>query len=213
MVDNGQENVTESCFSQFYQAEVLLPTNQLGFPRVHNANVDHFASDHAHVLQPMFYSQASQPQGWNSREASLPRSTSINSNPEMHSSEQVGHLTDETVSNTVDQTLHYQEKLKPEEQVKHGLTADGQTGASLYSGVEDHTKSSISDSNHDQPGSLAVHQTAEKVTTPESLNDGSSLFTPDGSSGIDCPRPSHREAALMKFRMKRKDRCFEKKVS
>ncbi|KAK1303685.1 Two-component response regulator-like PRR95 [Acorus calamus] len=38
------------------------------------------------------------------------------------------------------------------------------------------------------------------------------LFTHDGTKMVDYSRSAQREAALMKFRMKRKDRCFEKKV-
>jgi pseudo-response regulator 5 len=47
------------------------------------------------------------------------------------------------------------------------------------------------------------------IIAPESGNDsGIQNF---GINGLDSDR-SRREAALMKFRMKRKERCFEKKV-
>ncbi|CAM0874546.1 unnamed protein product [Alopecurus aequalis] len=47
------------------------------------------------------------------------------------------------------------------------------------------------------------------LITPESVNEsGVQNF---GMNGLDSDR-SRREAALMKFRMKRKERCFEKKV-
>jgi pseudo-response regulator 5 len=45
----------------------------------------------------------------------------------------------------------------------------------------------------------------------ENLNDGDN-FNRDGFRGIDSLRSSQREAALTKFRLKRKDRCYEKKV-
>ncbi|CAL9135369.1 unnamed protein product [Musa textilis] len=50
---------------------------------------------------------------------------------------------------------------------------------------------------------------ANAVNSLENWND---IFIQNcGREGLDCDR-SRREAALIKFRMKRKDRCFEKKV-
>ncbi|KAK1326080.1 Two-component response regulator-like APRR5 [Acorus calamus] len=52
--------------------------------------------------------------------------------------------------------------------------------------------------------------TVNRVTS-ENTNE-ECLFTHDGTKMVDYCRSAQREAALMKFRMKRKDRCFEKKV-
>ena len=61
-----------------------------------------------------------------------------------------------------------------------------------------------------------VHEECQPLPSPsrrlvtESEEHGAEV----DRSGIECdPNRSHREAALMKFRQKRKDRCFEKKVN
>ncbi|KAF6136248.1 hypothetical protein GIB67_001657 [Kingdonia uniflora] len=74
--------------------------------------------------------------------------------------------------------------------------------SSLCNSVISQRNSSGSESNCNGNG--------ENVS-PVSVNDGS-LFVSDESRVVDIYYSTHREAALAKFRLKRKDRCFDKKV-
>lgn len=44
-------------------------------------------------------------------------------------------------------------------------------------------------------------------------NSGDGISRRNGGIGVDEDRVAHREAALTKFRQKRKERCFERRVT
>ncbi|KAJ6404435.1 hypothetical protein OIU84_012595 [Salix udensis] len=74
--------------------------------------------------------------------------------------------------------------------------------------LQQNTMEPVDEMRHDSPAAVV---TAEKSMAQENLNNGGN-FNHDGFGGIDSYRSSQREAALTKFRMKRKDRCYEKRV-
>nr|XP_011468888.1 PREDICTED: two-component response regulator-like PRR95 isoform X2 [Fragaria vesca subsp. vesca] len=128
-------------------------------------------------------------------------------------SEQGYDQSDKITEKSIDQTLLEQNKPENVEHLNPGSPAASQSGcSSLGNGTVDNhisgsTYGSICSSN-DGNASMAV--AGEMATASESLND-SGCYVREGF-GADSLRASQREAALIKFRLKRKDRCFEKKV-
>ncbi|MBA0877063.1 hypothetical protein Goshw_005335 [Gossypium schwendimanii] len=145
----------------------------------------------------------------------LPVSTSVHSDPDVDDSEQCYRWCDEATNSSNDQTLQGQNKQEPIEELRCSSLIDYQSACSrLCNDVENHEKSCThgavpSWSNASSVVTLAA--AIDKGTTMETFNN-SNCFIHDGLKGMDTHRSSQREAALMKFRLKRKDRCFEKKV-
>ncbi|KAA3475176.1 two-component response regulator-like APRR3 isoform X1 [Gossypium australe] len=145
----------------------------------------------------------------------LPVSTSVHSDPDVDDSEQRYRWCDEATNSSNDQTLQGQNKQEPIEELRCSSLIDDQSACSrLCNDVENHEKSCThgavpSWSNASSVVTLAA--AIGKGTTMETFNN-SNCFIHDGLKGMDTHRSSQREAALMKFRLKRKDRCFEKKV-
>ncbi|TYH43248.1 hypothetical protein ES332_D11G114800v1 [Gossypium tomentosum] len=145
----------------------------------------------------------------------LPVSTSVYSDPDVDDSEQCYRWCDEATNSSNDQTLQGQNKQEPIEELRCSSLIDYQSACSrLCNDVENHEKSCThgavpSWSNASSVVTLAA--AIDKGTTMETFNN-SNCFIHDGLKGMDTHRFSQREAALMKFRLKRKDRCFEKKV-
>ncbi|XP_021822656.1 two-component response regulator-like PRR95 isoform X3 [Prunus avium] len=104
-------------------------------------------------------------------------------------------------------------KLERMEESRPGSPATGQSAcSSLGNAVGNNIGSGAYGSNctsNDGDATLAV--ASEITTASESLN-GSGRYIHEGLGVADSLRSSQREAALTKFRLKRKDRCFEKKV-
>ncbi|KAJ9681018.1 hypothetical protein PVL29_020095 [Vitis rotundifolia] len=103
--------------------------------------------------------------------------------------------------------------LEPMEELSHGSPVAGQSASSsLCNGVVSHLSSSVHGSfckrNDGNPTSNGA---VVRTTAPESVND-EGLSNNDALKGMDSHHSTQREAALMKFRLKRKERCFEKKV-
>ncbi|KAF2324953.1 hypothetical protein GH714_021839 [Hevea brasiliensis] len=128
-------------------------------------------------------------------------------------SEQNNRQSEETTTNSVDQSLHQQNNMELAEELRHGSPAASQsTSSSMCNGIADDSNSSAYGSfcsRHEGSATLVV--ASEKAMVPERVNDGG-FFVYDRFKGMDSHRFSQREAALTKFRLKRKDRCYEKKV-
>ncbi|BBG97716.1 pseudo-response regulator 5 [Prunus dulcis] len=143
---------------------------------------------------------------------SFPVNTSNHSNPEIHHSEQDCHLSDKTTYKSFDQTVHKQNKLERMEESRPGSPATGQSAcSSLGNAVGNNIGSGAYGSNCTSNDGDALAVASEITVASESLN-GSGHYVHEGLGGADSLRSSQREAALTKFRLKRKDRCFEKKV-
>ncbi|XP_034204912.1 two-component response regulator-like PRR95 isoform X2 [Prunus dulcis] len=103
-------------------------------------------------------------------------------------------------------------KLERMEESRPGSPATGQSAcSSLGNAVGNNIGSGAYGSNCTSNDGDALAVASEITVASESLN-GSGHYVHEGLGGADSLRSSQREAALTKFRLKRKDRCFEKKV-
>ncbi|KAE7999284.1 hypothetical protein FH972_003732 [Carpinus fangiana] len=200
-LSNSQENMPTLVIGQSGQVELQFPSHQLGTVPV-PGNSPFFPS--------MLFTQSglppvSSPKPTCERHHSpFPSSASVQSNPEIPNSELGYHQSDETTNNSIHQAVHEENDLEHVEEIKDGFPAAGQnTTSSLCYGAVDHTDAYGSSSTRRDETATA--------TAPESWNE-SGLSVHDVSRGMDSLRATQREAALTKFRLKRKDRCFEKKV-
>lgn len=122
--------------------------------------------------------------------------------PELASATQEQNGLDQTNESEDGADGHLPDKLKSEGQI---MREDFPLGAQVIGDRCDTiTENSVKINLHKSISDGA----AEKVTAPETCD----LFTNDQFKSLDARPSSQRAAALMKFRMKRKDRCFEKKV-
>ena len=212
-LSNSQENITSLLVGQSGQAELQFPSHQLGMIPAPGVRYDNICAGYGHLFPPMLHTQPGLPPVWSPKstwqqdQSPLISSTSVQSNPEIHSPEQGYHHSNETTNNSIhqaDQDEHEENDLEPVEEHRHGSSAAGQTTtSSLCNGAVDHI-------NGVAYGNSSTRRD-ENATAPESLSEGGH-FIHDGSRGLDSSRSSQREAALTKFRLKRKDRCYEKKV-
>ncbi|KAK1558927.1 hypothetical protein Q3G72_008370 [Acer saccharum] len=221
---NRTENLTSPVIGQSGQAEVIfpspiLPSPQLGFSPVSGVRFDNTRAGYTQAFPPIFYTQSGLPPAWSpqslcQREQSpFPTCTSAHSNPDIYGLEQGYQRGDGTTSNSIDQAVCEQKDVELLEEMRQGSPADGQSAcSSLCNGLGNNDNSCTSGgpcSRIDEISTLT--QAINKGTAPESMNEGT-LLSHDRFRGTDSHRSSQREAALTKFRLKRKDRCFEKKV-
>ncbi|KAK9280571.1 hypothetical protein L1049_014264 [Liquidambar formosana] len=219
-LSNSQENMTTLVIGQSGQVEAAFPSAPLGLIPVPAVRLDSLCAGYRHVFPPLYYTKSGLPRVWSPKSTSqqeqspVPMSSSHQSNPEIHESQQSYCPFGVTTDNSTDQTVHEQENnLECCEDLRHGSPATSQSGrSSLCNDVVNHLNSSAhtsicnrSDGNATSPAPVV------RVTAAESVN-GEGHFIQDGFKGIDSNRSIQREAALMKFRLKRKDRCYEKKV-
>ncbi|KAL4652786.1 hypothetical protein ACB092_01G256700 [Castanea dentata] len=212
-LSNSQENIASLPIGQSGQAELQFPSHQLGMIPVPGVRYDNICAGYGHLFPSMFHSQPALPPVRSPKstcqqdQSPLISSTLVQSNPEIHSSEQVYHRSNETTNNSIhqaDKAEHEENDLEPVEEHRHGSSAAGQTTtSSLCNGAVDHING-VAYGNSSTRGD-------GNATAPESLSE-SGHFIHDGSRGLDSSRSSQREAALTKFRLKRKDRCYDKKV-
>ncbi|XP_037496233.1 two-component response regulator-like APRR3 isoform X3 [Jatropha curcas] len=203
-LNGGQEIMTTLVIGQSRQAELAYP-NPIPIPGV---RVDNISTGYGHVF-PSLYGQKGVSPAWNPKLSSqrdqspFATSTSIHSNPEIHDSEQNNRQSDDITINSVDQNLYKHDNMEQVEELRHSSPAAGQsTSSSMCNGIADHNKSSAYGSSCSRSdGNTTLAAAPEEVVKPESLKDGGIPF-----------RSSQREAALTKFRLKRKDRCYEQKV-
>ncbi|KAI4355316.1 hypothetical protein L6164_004101 [Bauhinia variegata] len=207
----GHENMTSPVVGQSVQTEVQLPNGQHGsFPASTAVTSDHMSSENGHVLPSVFYTQSGGHPIWSPKpvykkeNSPLPTSSSFQSNPESHNSEQCYHWSDDATYSSIDQTVDDKSNL---DSVRHDSPAAGKnTSNSLCHDTANHINSSAySGSDGNTTSAMVVENIHEKFSENGRHNS-------DGLRGMDSHRGSQREAALTKFRLKRKDRCFEKKV-
>lgn len=148
------------------------------------------------------YDQAFTP-GEEREHPNLPASPSVHFKPEIHNFEQGYRQSDGTSNCYIYQTIREEKSQESVGQPKCGSPGDGQSASS----------SLCNDAlNHESSSSYMNVSCHDKIAASESANC-SNMFVRDGETKeIDSHRSSQREAALTKFRLKRKDRCFDKKV-
>lgn len=132
----------------------------------------------------------------------FPSSTSSHSNPESHNSDQHHHpCSDEANYTCLSQNLDHARYDSP----TSGQIVDNDSCHALNH-INSRTYRCIGNGNDGNATSIMVVK-----DNPESFSD-SGCYNYDVFRLIDSHRSSQREAALTKFRLKRKERCFEKKV-
>ncbi|KAL0340923.1 UNVERIFIED_CONTAM: Two-component response regulator-like APRR5 [Sesamum radiatum] len=201
-ISSVRPGLPETSFPHPQQREISqpIPVRGLRFENIING----FGS----LMPQMYYAQ--------SAPSSLPSPGTPNHSPSFtqlnpfypsdhrpSSSQQFHNIIDQRISNAMDQTDKKQgQKLETVEDRVHVSPANDQSGnGSFYNG---HI------SNHHTTGSgsnVKIDSTSVVKTIPECGNEEGS-HVHEGASH----RSMQREAALNKFRLKRKDRCFEKKV-
>ncbi|KAL9435351.1 hypothetical protein AB3S75_021596 [Citrus x aurantiifolia] len=212
---NSQENMTSLVMGQSEQAAVAFAGPHLGFIPVPGVRFDNIFAGYSHIFPPIFYTKSGLQPAWSPNSSHqqehhpFPISASVHSNPDVHDSEQVYGRMGEINHNSVDQTVYEQSKGRPLEQLRHGSPAGNQSSNSgLCNGLANNSSSGTY-SRIDRNSSSA--KASGTGTVPQNLN-GRTLFIHDGFNGISAHHSSQRDAALTKFRLKRKDRCYDKKV-
>lgn len=173
------------------------------------------------VLPQVCFVQSGLPPAWRPKPAGqrehspFPLSTSVRSNPDVHDSEQGYHRSDVATNCSINQTFQEQNKQESLGQLRCNSPIADQVASSGLCNVDaDHEKSSTHEgvsSRSDASATATFAEAIDKGTSTESFNDRN-FFIHDGLRGMDTHHSSQREAALRKFRLKRKDRCFQKKV-
>ncbi|KAG6725720.1 hypothetical protein I3842_02G045500 [Carya illinoinensis] len=204
----GHENSITSVIDESREGEPKFSSHQVGIMPV--SGVTDANSGYSHVFPPMVYIRSDLPSvpklACQRDQSPFPSSTSVQSNPETHNSEQGYHFSDEISESPIHQDMQEDKNMEQMEELGHGsaaAAADQTTTSSLCNGAVDSSKRVAYGSSFSRRDEIA--------TVSESWNE-SSLSIHDGSRGMDALRSSQREAALTKFRLKRKDRCYEKKV-
>ncbi|KAK9293255.1 hypothetical protein L1049_021246 [Liquidambar formosana] len=208
-----QRSVISLATGQSGEAETALPcTQQRVFPApvpVRGIRFDSLCTGYG--LPPIFCTQSG-PSPIPSSSSAGQKETSFRANPfhqshlEMNNSQQLYDSLDQNANNSTNQTTHKQEyKLDSlDDRGRVSPATDRSANSSFCNGAVSHLNSigcgSMCGSNGNV-NAVAVVRSAE-----ESKNEGP--FNHEGNSH----RSIQREVALNKFRLKRKDRCFEKKV-
>ncbi|KAH9731220.1 Two-component response regulator-like PRR95 [Citrus sinensis] len=212
---NSRENMTSLVMGQSEQAAVAFAGPHLGFIPVPGVRFDNIFAGYSHIFPSIFYTKSGLQPAWSPNSSHqkehhrFPISASVHSNPDVHDSEQVYGRTGEINHNSVDQTVCEQSKGRPLEQLRHGSPAGNQSSNSgLCNGLANNSSSGTY-SRIDRNSSSA--KASGTGTVPQNLN-GCTLFIHDRFNGISARHSSQRDAALTKFRLKRKDRCYDKKV-
>lgn len=202
----GQSNHSEVATYCSQQRVFPLPIPVKGI-RINNP-----CAGYGSVVPPVFCSQSGSssmvsPSSVAQQESPLGMNTFYQMNRETNKSEQVYDPLCRDANITLDQAIHNQEhKLDSLDDRGHiSPTTDQSASSSFCNGNLSHLNSigygSACGSNSNADQAVLVR------TASESKND-ESYFTNNANSH----RSIQRQAALTKFRMKRKDRCFEKKV-
>ncbi|KAK4431258.1 Two-component response regulator-like APRR5 [Sesamum alatum] len=197
-VQTGQPEMTFS-YSQNREVSHPIPVRGVGFENI--------IKDYGSVMPPTYCAKSGQsplpsPGGAHHSE-SIPRKNPFySSDCRPSNSQQFHNLMDQRISDAIDQTDNkHGHKLENLEDPGHASPANDQSGNSSFcnSNISHHQTGSGSNSK--------INVISGNKTPSESGNE-ESFHVHEGSS----QRSMQREAALTKFRMKRKDRCFEKKV-
>ncbi|XP_043716642.1 two-component response regulator-like PRR95 isoform X2 [Telopea speciosissima] len=217
--DAPQQNSLTSSVGQSDLAETVIPCHQQVIPApvpIGGMSFDGLYASYATVLPPMFYESAQLPLRGQSTGSRLEPSTvclnlSHQPNPETQY-EQGCHFQDQNADSSTNQTLREQvHNIEDLEDPSDVSPPTGQSANScIYNGARSYLNSSgcgsvCNGNNGNVTAVIAARATVE-------CRSGESLFVHDRVGGMDPHCSTHREAALTKFRLKRKDRCYEKKV-
>uniref|UniRef100_A0A803NTP5 Response regulatory domain-containing protein n=1 Tax=Cannabis sativa TaxID=3483 RepID=A0A803NTP5_CANSA len=203
-------NLPASVAGQSGHTAVSLPSPQLGMSPVKGLKYENSGGNQ---LLPSFYTQSSVSSTWGPISESQREKSPFAANTSSQHSEQGYQLSEEATHKSSDQTKQEKKEFDLVEEVKPSsfAAADQSHGGSFCDGVGDQISSAEHGSScgRNDGNTNSSSGADEKTTTSRGLNDNGH-FVYESFRGMDLHRMSQREAALTKFRMKRKDRCFEK---
>ncbi|PSS26238.1 Two-component response regulator-like [Actinidia chinensis var. chinensis] len=199
---SNQENTSTLSTAQSGHSEAAFPGPQIGFIPVPGLKIDSSCAGYGQLFPPLFYTQSSIPSLWSSKDhrehSPFLMSSSLHSGSEIHNSNE-----------TAREGTNNLESVKVE---SHGSSALGLSGIdSLCNGIERELDNGASENIcNGYDGNANPANSSVRTSVSGSVNDNRLICY--GSKGMDAHCSSQREAALMKFRLKRKERCYEKKV-
>ena len=206
------ENMIGTVIDQHGQVKPKLSNSQCGMLPVSGVISDLKSKGHGNAFTSVFYAPSGPHPVWSPKpvcqneSSPFPTSTSSQSNPESHNSDQYHECSNDATC--LNQNVKEDADLDQER--RDSPAADQSAGYSLCHDASYHVNSSAygsMDSGNDGHATSAI----VSKNNPEVFSD-SVCHNYDGSRGTESHRTSQREAALTKFRLKRKERCFEKKV-
>lgn len=196
-----QENITYLVIGQSGQVDTKC---QLEFFPATGATSDNKSMEHDNVLHSMFNAQSGMHPTWTpksvfQKESSpFPTSISSHSNPKSQNSEP--HHWSDDATYTCDQSNN--------DCAMHDSPSNGQSCTSFYHDSESHNASGVCEGL----GSVSDGNAPSAIVGKNNLESSMNNDHHDGLRDTSSHRTSQREAALTKFRLKRKDRCYDKKV-
>ncbi|XP_017442379.1 two-component response regulator-like APRR3 isoform X2 [Vigna angularis] len=206
------ENMIGTVIDQYGQVKPKLSNSQCGMLPVSGVVSDLKSKGHGNVFTSVFYATSGTHPVWSPKpvcqneSSPFPTSTSSQSNPESHNSDQYHEYSNDATC--LNQNV--KEDTDLDQARRDSPAADQSAGNSLCHDASYHVNSSAygsMDSGNDGHATSAI----VSKNNPEVFSD-SVCHNYDGSRGTESHHTSQREAALTKFRLKRKERCFEKKV-
>ncbi|KAE9605774.1 hypothetical protein Lal_00024566 [Lupinus albus] len=212
--NQNQENMTTLVIGQFEHVEPRFSNSQFGIFSGNGVTSDLPSLGHDNVFTSVLCAQSDvhsicNPKPVRQEESSsFPTSRSSQSSPESQNSEQHCHQCDEAAYTSLDKNIHDKSNL---DHASLDSPAASQTAGnnSLCHDGANHINSA-----HGNIGSGSDGNATSSVVTKNNPGIFSDSNFPDygGSRGTKSYHSSQREAALEKFRLKRKERCYEKKV-
>ncbi|XP_045794854.1 two-component response regulator-like APRR5 isoform X1 [Trifolium pratense] len=204
-----QENITYLAIGQPEQVDAKSLNSQLELFPATGSTSDNKSMEHDNVFQPMFDAQSGMHPTWTPKSmfhkesSPFPASISSHSNPKSQNSEP-RHWSDDATY-TCDQNINDQSNIDCDDSPSNGQSC----GTSFYHDVENCNTSGVCEEGI---GSGSDGNAPSAVVGKNNLESSMNNDQYDGLGGTNSHRTSQREAALMKFRLKRKDRCYDKKV-
>ncbi|KAL8049347.1 hypothetical protein ABFS82_06G015200 [Erythranthe guttata] len=178
------------------QKNVSMPTIQTGQPEITLSHSQNREISHPIPVRGVRYDEDSN----NAAGSLMPSSRRAQSSTPHHSESSPQLNVGNSIDQTDDKQLKKLENISDREQVSPG---NDQSGNSSYcNNNTSYHQNSVSEGNGNEISRSVIKSTPSEFCNEESYHGH------DGASH----RAMLREAALTKFRMKRKDRCFEKKV-
>lgn len=205
---NSRNNMSPNIAGGFYQAEHQILQTHLGLLPAPDLVFDKTPADH--VFHSMFYMPSVLRRRPNTRSTCQQQQFPISIDATFHKCHdisnpgKVNHQCVENTHNTIERAA---------EELKHDSPSATHSASSSLCNVTDHINSNTYGSICSQTeGNTSSTVVGDKTAASENMNS-TNVSTNEGYKGPDSLRSRHREAALEKFRLKRKDRCYEKKVS
>ncbi|XP_057439715.1 two-component response regulator-like APRR9 isoform X3 [Lotus japonicus] len=189
--NHNPENTNSMVIGQSGQVKTKFPNSQLGFFPATGVSFDNVSTGDGDVFPSMLYTQLTPKSVCQKESSPFPTSTSSQSNNESMKSEH--HHWSDDATFTSDKCENDQSNLDCA--VNDSSATRQSSSTSFYHDSANHSSSGVNGSGG-------------------SGSDGNVTSTgvDDELRGTDSHRTSQREAALTKFRLKRKDRCYDKKV-